>query len=128
MTVCRIHKNNAEKRIKQMADNDWNVKPKTGAETIEEIGEESKIDLEEYILDQISEKIIQRFKGPKMEELIDEILKAKGFTTYRSPEGADHGVDLLASPGTLGFGSPKICVQVKTETNPIDRPTLDQLI
>ena len=58
MTVCRIHKNNAEKRIKQMAENDWNVKPRTGRQLIDEIDEESKIDLEEYILDQISEWII----------------------------------------------------------------------
>jgi restriction system protein len=128
MTVCRIHKNNAEERIKQMAKNNWYTKPKIGIETIEEIGEESKIDLDEYIFDQISERIIQKFKGHRMEDLINEILKAKGFTTYRSPEGTDHGVDLLASPDTLGFGSPKICIQVKTNDTPIDRPTLDQLI
>lgn len=41
-----------------------------------------------------------------MEVLIEEILKAKGFTTYRSPEGADNGVDILASADTLGSGSP----------------------
>ena len=34
----------------------------------------------------------------------------------------------LASRGTLGFGPPKICVQVKTNDNPVDRPTLDQLV
>lgn len=27
----------------------------------------------------------------------------------------------------MGFGSPKICVQVKTQDTPVDRPTLDQL-
>ncbi len=128
MTVCRIHKNNAEERIKQMAKNDWYVKPKTVIETIEDANDESRIDLDEYIFDQISERIIQKFKGHRMEDLIYEILKAKGFTIYRSPEGADHGVDLLASPGTLGFGSPKICIQVKTNDTPVDRPTLDQLI
>ena len=63
-----------------------------------------------------------------MELLIEEILKAKGFTTYRSPEGADFGVDLLASSGTLGFGTPRICVQVKSTDGTVDRPTLDQLI
>ena len=127
MTVCRIHKNNAEERIKQMANNNWYSKPRTISQSIEET-EETNIDLDEYIFDQISERIIQRFKGNRMEDLINEILKAKGFTTYRSPEGADHGVDLLASPDTLGFGSPKICVQVKTSDNPIDRTILDQLI
>ena len=56
-----------------------------------------------------------------MEMLIEEILKAKGFTTYRSPEGADNGVDILASSDTLGFGSPRICVQVNTGDSPVDR-------
>lgn len=63
-----------------------------------------------------------------MENLVEEILKAKGFTTYRSPEGADHGVGILAASNTLGFEDPKICVQVKTSDTPLDRPTLDQLI
>lgn len=128
MTICRIHKNNAEERIKEMARNDWNAVPKTAEELIDDSGDLATIDLDEYIFDKISERIIQKFKGHKMEELINEILKAKGFTTYRSPEGADNGVDILASPDILGFGSPKICVQVKTSDSPIDRPTLDQLI
>lgn len=132
MTVCRIHKNNAEERIKQMATNDWYSHSKTLSETMDEATDdtfdETLIDLDEYIFDQISEKIIQKFKGHRMENLINEILKAKGFTTYRSPEGSDQGVDLLASPDTLGFGSPKICIQIKTHDMPVDRPTLDQLI
>lgn len=63
-----------------------------------------------------------------MIRIIDAILKARGFTTYVSPEGPDKGVDILAAQGQLGFGSPKICVQVKTSDTPVDRPTLDQLI
>ncbi|GKX30960.1 hypothetical protein SH1V18_34400 [Vallitalea longa] len=63
-----------------------------------------------------------------MEWLIEEILKAKGFTTYRSPEGANYCVDILASADTLGFGSPRICVQMKSTDGTVDRPTLDQLI
>lgn len=124
MTICNIYRNDAEKRIKEMSKNNWNVKNKN---TIEDIEKES-LDLNEYISDEISKLIIQKFKGHRMEDLINEILKAKGFTTYRSPEGADHGVDLLVSDGVLGFGSTKICVQVKTTESPIDRPTLDQLI
>ncbi len=129
MTICRIHRNNAEARIKSMAENNWYVvRSRPVVEQMEEVDEETAIDLEEYIADQISERIIQRFKGYRMEELINEILKAKGFTTFKSPEGPDYGVDILASSGMLGFGSPKICVQVKTEANPIGRPVLDQLI
>lgn len=81
MTVCRIHKNNAKERIKQMAQNNWYVKVKPGSVATEEI------DLDEYIFDQISDRIIQRFKGLRMENLTNEVLMAKGFTTHKSPEG-----------------------------------------
>lgn len=128
MTVCKIHKNNAETRIKQMYKNNWNIKDNGITEKITDVENEIEFDLEEYIFDKISEHIIRKFKGNKMELLIEEILKAKGFTTYRSPEGADNGVDILAATDTLGFGAPKICVQVKTQDTPVDRPTMDQLI
>jgi restriction system protein len=110
-----------------MAQNNWSVSPSKKI-VPDHDDEDATIDIEELINDQISNQIIQKFKGSKMEDLINELLKAKGFNTYRSAEGADHGVDILASSGTLGFGSPKICVQVKTSDTPIDRPTLDQLI
>lgn len=128
MTVCKIHKNNAENRIKEMYKNNWNEVKKSIIQKIDDSEDEVEIDLQEYIFDKISEYIIQKFKGHKMEILVEEILKAKGFTTYRSPEGADNGVDILASSDTLGFGATKICVQVKTMDSPIDRPTMDQLI
>ncbi|MGX4671073.1 restriction endonuclease [Cerasibacillus sp. JNUCC 74] len=128
MTVCKIHKNNAEERLKEMYENNWQVVHKSVIKRIDETEDEAVVDLEEFIQDKISEYIIRKFKGHKMEVLIEEILKAKGFTTYRSPEGADYGIDILASSNTLGFGSPKICVQVKTNDTPVDRPTMDQLI
>ena len=62
-----------------------------------------------------------------MAVIVEAILRAKGYTTYRSPEGPDKGVDILAAPEPLGFGKPRLCVQVKTGDTPIDRPTLDQL-
>ncbi len=131
MTVCKIHKNDAENRLKTMYKNGWQKKPQVLQPDLsddDDIIEQSSVDLNDFILDKISERIIQRFKGHEMEFLIEEILKAKGFQTYRSPEGADHGVDLLASSDTLGFGPPRICVQVKSTDSSIDRPTLDQLI
>lgn len=125
LTVCQISRNNAEERIKAMYANGWNAK-QTIPPKDDEVSPD--IDLEEHIMDQISNRIIQRFKGHKMELLIAEILKAKGFTVYASPEGTDYGVDLLASSGTLGFDSPRICVQVKSHDAPVDRPTMDQLV
>jgi restriction system protein len=58
---------------------------------------------------------------------IKALLRAEGYTTYRSPEGADGGVDILAGSGPLGFQRPKLCVEVKSGDTPIDRPSVDKL-
>ena len=84
--------------------------------------------LELLSLDTISEYIIQNYKGHGLARIVEAILKAKGFTVFRGPKGADHGVDLLASAGSLGFASPKICVQVKSTEDAVERVVLDQLI
>ena len=63
-----------------------------------------------------------------MERLVKALLEAKGYTVHHSEKGKDKGVDLLAAPGPLGFGTPRICVQVKSGEGKTDRPTLDQLI
>ncbi|WP_206922931.1 restriction endonuclease [Alicyclobacillus suci] len=131
MTVCRIQRNDAEDRIKAMQANNWeksSVSVPGRALALQADGNEESIDLEQFAIDEIAKHIIRKFKGHGMAYIVEAILKAKGYTTYRSPEGADKGVDILASPGTLGFGSPRICVQVKTTDATIDRPTLDQLI
>lgn len=131
-TLCQIQRNDAEKRIRKMAENKWITAPpavtvtkQTASDTD---GIEEVIDLERLARDQIAKLIIQKFKGFGMERLVEAILKAQGYTTYRSPEGADKGIDILAAPGALGFGRPRICVQVKSQQTPVDRPTLDQLI
>lgn len=37
-------------------------------------------------------------------------------------------VDLLAAPGPLGFGNPRICVQVKSTDSPIEQELLHRLV
>jgi restriction system protein len=132
MTICRISRNDAEKRIQEMAKNHWksstvSIGGKLHEQPIEEEGSES-LDLEQLAKDQIAKFIIRKFKGHGMAKLIEAILRAQGYFTHRSPEGPDKGIDILAAPGPLGFGSPRLCVQVKTGDSPLDRPTLDQLI
>jgi len=133
MTICRISRNNAEQRIHDMAENGWKSQlssftavPNDYSESTSEGINDS--DIERYAKDQIVKFIEARFAGHGMARLVEAILKAKGFFTYRSPEGPDKGVDLLAAAGPLGFESPSICVQVKSGDMPVDRPTLDQLI
>lgn len=134
MTVCQISRNNAEERIRGMYKNGWksiqlDLSQAPNSEASEESNIEiSQIDLEEFANDQIAKLIIRKFKGHRMEYLIESILQAKGYTTYHSPEGADKGIDILAAPEPMGFGQPRLCVQVKSSESPLDRPTLDQLI
>lgn len=134
MTVCEIKRNNAEQRVRAMAKAGWKAASlatlskhaKTDAVEPEDSG--ANIDLERLGRDQIAKHIAAKFKGHGMSRLIEAILKAQGYTTYLSPEGPDKGIDILAGPGALGFGEPRLCVQVKSSDSPVDLPTLNQLI
>ncbi len=130
-TICQIKRHDAEKRVRAMAASGWKATGtgKKGISAVEpDDDDESVVDLELLARDKIADLIIRRFKGHGMAVLVEALLKAQGYTTYRSPEGPDKGLDILASPGPLGFGRPRIAVQVKSGDQPIDRPTLDQLI
>ena len=134
MTICRIRKNNSESRINAMRANEW--RPETVNSIVtsapnssdENNDLESSANLSEVASDQIAQLIMARFKGHGLTRLVEGILQAQGYTTYRSPEGADGGVDILAGSGPLGFGMPRLCVEVKSEATPIDRPTVDKLL
>lgn len=133
LTVCQIQRNDAEIRVHEMANNGWKVPSLSQSAGTQVIDSPSDVnvafsDLEEIARDQIAKLINAKFKGHGLTRLVDEILKAEGYTTYFSPPGPDKGVDLLAAPGSLGFGSPRICVQVKSTDAPIGREILDQLI
>jgi restriction system protein len=142
LTVCEIKRNNAEARIRAMFKNGFDapitnvsitqIPPTTGKQAqsvaVEEVEETGNFDIEQYTRDLIAKFIIQKFKGHGLARLVDAVLKAQGYTTYLSPEGPDKGIDILAAKGSLGFESPKICVQVKSGDTPSDRPELTQLI
>ena len=131
MTICQITRNDAESRIKRMAQLNWKASSRLApldSDITDSIDQASSLDIERFAKDQMAKFISAKFSGHGMVRLVEAILKAKGFLTYRAPAGPDKGVDLLAAGGTLGFESPKICVQVKSGETPVDRPTLDQLI
>lgn len=134
MTICRIQRNNAEERIRTMWKKGWQPETTidasrlTGEITDNDVVETEDTDLEEMARDQIARFIGARFKGHELTRLVEAILKAQGYTTYQSPEGADGGVDILVGAGPLGFGSPRLCVEVKSGSAPVDRPTVDKLL
>lgn len=124
MTICRIKQ---EDRIKAVINAHKQGKKAPQITPQEPQDDEEVRDIENEALGVITNLIIQKTKGHGLAKIVDAILRAKGFTTYVSPAGPDKGVDILASAGTLGFGSPKICVQVKSTDAPVDRIVLDQL-
>jgi len=137
LTICRVQRNDAEVRVRAMGANRWQPEtvaavlavpaPTSTGETIDAT-EAGSVNLEELATDQVERLIEARFKGHGLTELVEAILKADGYSTYRSPEGADGGADILAGGGELGFGKPSICIEVKSGDGPADRPTVDKLI
>ena len=115
LTVCRITRNDAENRVNKLLQGGQIAK--TGTET--EITEET-IEVEEYARDQIVKHIGAKFRGHGLARLVDAILHAQGYVTKKSPPGPDGGVDILAAAGSLGFDQPRICVQVKSSSSPVD--------
>lgn len=135
-TICQIKRNDAEERIRGMKANGWKsigvkAKPSIDAADDEIATDEettAQFDLEQIARDQIARTIYAQYKGHGLESLVQAILQAQGFTTHHSDKGADGGIDILAAPGTLGFGTPRICVQVKSQDSALERPVLDQLV
>jgi restriction system protein len=130
MTIYKVTRHNAEARVRAMQQSAWkaqDIQPISvnGADADDV---ESQPDIAQLASDEIAKLIIARFKGHGLARLVDGVLRAQGYTTFVSPEGADKGVDILAGSGELGFGALSLCVQVKSGDSPLDRPTLDQLI
>ena len=117
MTVCRISRNNAEERIEAVLAG--KPEPKPGEADDGEGGEET-LDIEQAARDQLLEYIQQKYAGHRLADLVDEVLQAEGYLTRVSPPGPDGGVDILAGSGPMGFGEPRLCVQVKSSPSPID--------
>jgi len=107
---------------------DSSTREATTNDSATDADEGNNVDLEELAGVQIERQIQAKFKGHRLAELVEAILQAEGYTTYRSPEGPDGGADILAAHGELGFGNPSICVEVKSGDTPADRPMVDKLI
>lgn len=132
LTICRIQRNNAEQRLAAMRANGWKAETlssttKSSLSPVDD-GVAADTDLDELARDQIASLISARFKGHGLTRLVEGILKSQGYTTYRSPEGADGGADILAGSGPLGFAAPRLCVEVKSEDSPIGREAVDKLL
>jgi restriction system protein len=99
------------------------------ADSVEDRTEDSDgvFNLEEVAQDVIARRLMEDFKGHELSELVEALLTAEGFVCRNSPPGADGGVDVLAGRGPLGMDSPKLVVQVKSQTSAVSDTVLQQL-
>ena len=122
LTVCQIERHDAENRVKKLLQKGEITE--VGVKT--EIAEET-LDIEESARDQIVKHVGAKFRGHDLARLIDAILHTQGYVTKKSPPGPDGGVDILAAAGPLGFDKPRVCVQVKSSSSPVDVKILREL-
>lgn len=113
MAVCQITRNDAENRVRALLRGERI--PVEGEEEIEE----QSADVEQIARDQILKHINHKYKGHELARLVEAVLSSQGMIVERMDPGPDGGVDILAGSGTMGFNSPRICVQVKSSDTPV---------
>ena len=127
-TISRVRREDTITQIRNLAEGKP-LEPVRLTESGEDDTGEGSSNIESDAIDAIERLIIETFKEHDMERLVEAILKAQGYSVYHSPKGKDKGIDLLAAPGPLGFGRPRICVQVKARREEkVDGPTLRNLL
>ncbi len=133
-TVYEITTENAAQRLVAIADGHSESAGLITAQpdaAIAHDAEESGVDdlnpIAEIARDEIHDHIRERFRGHEFARLVDAIIRAQGYTTPLSPLGPDGGIDILAGRGALGFGSPRLCVQVKATSSAADVKVVREL-
>lgn len=135
-TISKPGAPNAEARIAQVVNAylgidepaaSTAVTETTNGDDTEEVELPGEIDIDQEIRDRIVARLQQKFAGARLEDLVAGILKASGYIVLKTRKGADGGVDVLAGKGDMGFGEPRLCVQVKGRTSPVDLAEYDRL-
>ena len=130
LTVSQPRAENAAKRIEEIVKKHLSGEPITEPESdvVQDTDDDtSEFDWDELIEDQIVQRLTQRFSGTRLEYLVSEILKASGYTSIQTRMGPDGGIDVLAGKGDMGFGEPRLCVQVKSGNSPVPIDDYDRL-
>jgi len=139
LTVFQVYRNQAEARVVAVMSGKPDpafsgAPPKPGTAALEQpVGgvaaseAEAAVDLEQIAEDGIRYRIATVFKGHRLSALVGALLETQGYRAVVSPPGADGGVDILAGKGPLGFDSPRLVVQVKSQDSAVDVGVLREL-
>ena len=122
-TVIKIEASNAELRLDTIVSgrvDGFAVDDSTSWARTHFENDESVVDLEEEISGRIINRIRQRFLGTRLEYLVGSILRASGYHAIETRQGPDGGIDVVAGQGDMGFGHPRLCVQVKSGRSAVD--------
>ena len=127
-TVYRVRASNARSRIELIMTRHLAGPLSDGRDPDAPADDEVfQIDLEEQISERILDRIRQMYSGVKLEYLVASILRASGYNALETRRGPDGGIDVVAGQGDMGFGQPRLCVQVKSGRSAVTRPEYDQL-
>lgn len=132
-TVCAISRNNAVERIAKILETGTDPGFESQALILEEedSGEVSVIDeiphdFELILRERIKDYISKNFDPYEKQLLVAQVLEAQGFNALVTRKGRDGGVDIFASAGLNGLGSPRIIVQVKDTQSQISIDVYDR--
>ncbi len=87
--------------------------------------EDEAVDLYDELRAQTSELIrtqVAELDAYQTQDLVAGILRAMGYYTQVAPEGADGGIDIVASKDALAVETPVVKLQVTARPNPRSRP------
>jgi len=111
LTISRVNRPDAYERV---------ISVVRGKQVTRSEPEDGPVDFEQLANDEILAMIIREFKGHDFQQLVAEILRAKGYKEVLvSTPGPDWGVDILAGCEPMGFGEPRLCVQVKSSEDKV---------
>ena len=135
LTVCRLDRNDAERRLAKVLDG--GVDPgadlpvvtvvQSGGPSEEDVESVEQVDIETVALDAIRIRLIETFQSHQLSDLVAAILRARGLTCVVSPPGPDKGIDIVAGAGPLGLDAPRIVVQCKSGQAPVDTSVIQRL-
>ena len=78
-------------------------------------------------MQQIIEIIGTKYHGTALRIPVSAILGVYGYTIRHYTPSANGGVDMVAGKDPLGFGQPRLCVQVEAGDQPVDLQCYDRL-
>ncbi len=125
-TVYRVRASDARARIEQIMADHLAGPPGDGGDASAD-DETFQVDLEEQISGRILDRIRQMYSGVRLEYLVASVLRAAGYNALETRQGPDGGIDVVAGQGDMGFGRPRLCVQVKSGRSPVGLPEYNQL-